>query len=144
MNLLIIQGPNLNMLHKRSKEQYGVLSMDAIHQLIEETFPDHEFTFFQSNSEGDLIEVVQNADEEYDGLVINPGGYSHTSVALHDALELCSIPKVEVHLSNIANRETFRQHSMTAGACTACISGAKEHGYLAAIYLIQSLTKKAL
>jgi 3-dehydroquinate dehydratase-2 len=127
------------MLHKRNKEHYGTLSLDAIHQLIGQTFPEHEFTFFQSNSESELIEVIQNADEEYDGIVINPGGYSHTSVALHDALELSPLPKIEVHLSNIANREGFRQHSLTAEACTACISGAKEYGYLAAVFLLQSM-----
>ncbi len=139
MNILIVQGPNINMLHKRDAAQYGSLSLTGIHELIEKTYPEIEFTFFQSNSEGDLIEVIQKADEDYDGLVINPGGYSHTSIALRDALELCSIPKIEVHLSNIHNREAFRQHSVTAASCDAVIAGAKENGYLAAIYLLETI-----
>ncbi len=140
MNLLIVQGPNLNMLHKRSKEHYGTLSMESIHELIIQKFPNDTFTFFQSNDEGELIEVVQTADLEYDGVIINPGGYSHTSVALHDALEICLIPKVEVHLSNILARDSFRRELVTARACTACISGAKEHSYLSAVFLIKSIT----
>ncbi len=138
MNILIVQGPNLNLLDKRSKEHYGVLSIEAIHDLIVQKFPDDEFTFYQSNDEGALIDIVQTADLDYDGVVINPGGYSHTSVALHDALELCSIPKVEVHLSNVLSRDSFRKELITAKACTACISGAKEHSYLSAVYLLKS------
>ncbi len=141
MKIIVVQGPNLNMLHKRDASHYGNFTLDTIHSLISETYPDIEFTFFQSNMEGELLEVIQRADEEYDGLIINPGAYTHTSIAILDALELCSIPKIEVHLSNIHKRESFRQHSITAKACDAQISGGKENSYLAAVHMLTLMTK---
>lgn len=139
MRILIINGPNLNQLNKRPKDIYGNISLKDIEKIIVNRYPNHQFEFFQSNHEGELIEKIQSADETFDGLIINPGGFSHTSVAIKDALELCVIPKVEVHLSNLAEREDFRNVMLTASSCNGYISGFREKGYLAAIYLIENI-----
>ena len=139
MKILIINGPNLNQLNKRQIDIYGNISLKDIEKNIETRYSNHQFEFFQSNHEGELIEKIQTADNAFDGLVINPGGFSHTSVAIKDALELCKIPKVEVHLSNLAARENFRNIMLTASSCNGYISGFREKGYLAAIYLLENL-----
>ena len=141
MKILILNGPNLNLLSKRSKEDYGIKDLPQIEDLLKKEFPDVNFTFFQSNLEGELVNRIQEADEIYEGLVINPGGYSHTSVAIHDALELCKIPKIEVHLSHLAKREEFRQTLITARKTNGYISGFSENSYLAAVYLIKKILK---
>ena len=141
MKILILNGPNLNLLSKRSKEDYGIKDLPQIEDLLKKEFPDVNFTFFQSNLEGELVTRIQEADEIYEGLVINPGGYSHTSVAIHDALELCKIPKIEVHLSHLAKREEFRQTLITARKTNGYISGFSENSYLAAVYLIKKILK---
>ena len=105
-------------------------------------FPQIRFTFFQSNVEGEIINQIQKADKQFNGLLINPGGYAHTSVAIRDALEICSIPKVEVHLSHLIKREEYRQNLITASACDGYISGFKEKSYLAGVYLLSKLIKK--
>jgi 3-dehydroquinate dehydratase-2 len=145
MKILILNGPNLNLLDKRSDEQYGSLSLTEIERAVGKEFPDHQFAFFQSNHEGELVDKIQSATESFNGLILNPGGYSHTSVAIKDALEICSVPKVEVHLSNLASRETFRHNMLTASSCDGYISGFREKSYLAAIYLMEKLVplKKA-
>ena len=140
MKILILNGPNLNILDKRPKEQYGSLSLHRIEEIIRNEFPKHQFEFFQSNHEGELIEKIQSASSTFDGLVINPGGYSHTSVAIRDALEICSIPKIEVHISNLANRENFRHSMVTASSCDGYISGFREKSYMAAIYLLEKIS----
>ncbi len=143
MKILIINGPNLNLLGERDETQYGNVTLSEIHDKLTEEFPGIDFEFFQSNLEGEIIEKIQNArNSGFVGLVINPGGYSHTSVAIRDALELVDLPKIEVHLSNLAKREEFRKNSLTATACTGYISGFKEFGYLAAVYLIRKLQSK--
>lgn len=142
MKILILNGPNLNLLGTRDKNQYGALSLENIYQKIQDEFLDIEFTFFQSNIEGELINKIQNAGNNFNGIVINPGGYGHTSVALRDALAESALPKVEVHLSHLVNRESFRQTLITASACDGYLSGFKEDGYLAAVYLIIRLLKK--
>lgn len=139
MRILIINGPNLNQLNKRPKDIYGNISLKDIEKIIVNRYPNHQFEFFQSNHEGELIEKIQSADETFDGLIINPGGFSHTSVAIKDALELCAIPKVEVHISNLAAREDFRNVMLTASSCNGYISGFREKGYLAAVYLIENI-----
>ena len=141
MKILIINGPNLNLLGKRSEKDYGNLTLDELNAKIKNEFSEYIFTFFQSNIEGEIINEIQNAATKYDGLVINPGGYSHTSVAIRDALEICQIPKIEVHLSNIANREEFRRISITAANCNGYLSGFKEYSYFAAIYLLKKIQK---
>ncbi len=139
MNLLIINGPNLNLLGQREKSNYGELTLAKIEDIIKLEYPNDKFTFFQSNHEGEIIDQIQNATKNYDGLIINPGGYSHTSVAIRDALEVAKLPKIEVHLSNISAREDFRHRSITAPMTDGYLSGFKEKGYLAAIYLIKKM-----
>lgn len=139
MKVLILNGPNLNLLDSRPNEHYGSLSMDQIDSSVRKEFHNHQFEFFQSNHEGELIDKIQSAHKTFDGLIINPGGYSHTSVAIKDALEICSIPKVEVHISNLASREIFRHTMLTASSCDGYISGFREKSYLAAIYLLEKI-----
>lgn len=137
MKFLILNGPNLNLIEKRDSNNYGSLSLNLISQRLRDEFPQIEFTFVQSNSENELIDQIQNADK-FDGVIINPGGYSHSSVSLRDALETLKIPKIEVHLSNLASREDFRKNMITTSKVTGYISGLKEISYSAAVY---SLTK---
>lgn len=139
MKILILNGPNLNVLHLRDASLYGKLSLDEIQKKITATFPEDKFEFFQSNHEGELIDKLLNSRDLFDGFVINPAAYSHTSYAIKDALEIIKAPKIEVHLSNIFSREKFRQVSVTAGACNAVICGLKEFSYIAAVYSIKNL-----
>jgi len=142
MKILVISGPNINMLSKRDDTQYSLLKIEQIIELLEIEFPSIEFTSFLSNIEGELVTRIQQADSEFDGMIINPGGYSHTSVAIMDALEICKIPKIEVHLSHLANREEYRQVLLTAKNTNGYVSGFKEYSYLAAAYLLTKLIKK--
>jgi 3-dehydroquinate dehydratase-2 len=141
MRLLVINGPNLNLLNKRDKNQYGKKDLNKIEKLLKKEFKEINFSFFQSNLEGEIITKIQQAEKEFDGMIINPGGYSHTSVAIHDALELCEIPKIEVHLSHLANREDYRQTLITAKKTNGYISGFNENSYLAAAYLMKKIIK---
>jgi len=140
VKILLLNGPNLNLLDKRPTEHYGSLSLKNLEKIIKKEFPNHQFEFFQSNLEGELINKIQSATGAYDGLVFNPGGYSHTSVAIKDALEICTIPKIEVHISNIAKRESFRHSLLTASSCDGYISGFRENSYLAAIYILENIS----
>jgi 3-dehydroquinate dehydratase-2 len=139
MKILVLNGPNLNQLVKRDSDQYGSLNLDEIEQLLNEEFSSHQFEFYQSNIEGELVNQIQLAADNFDGLIINPGGYAHTSAAIKDALELCKIPKVEVHLSNLAAREDFRQNLLTASSCDGYISGFKEKSYVAGVFILERL-----
>ena len=134
--LLIINGPNLNMLGKREPEVYGSETLDSIESETNlwASKKDIELTWYQSNIEGELVSRVQKATtEDFDGLIINPGGYSHTSVALLDALKLFIKPIIEVHISNTHLREEFRNVKITAKASTSVIEGFGKKGYLLAI-----------
>jgi len=142
MKIICINGPNLNLLGKRDKSHYGKLSLTKIESLLKKEFPKISFTFFQSNNEGEIVEKIQKAQAVFMGLIINPGGYAHTSVAIRDALEACKIPKVEVHLSHLVNREEYRQNLITASGCNGYVSGFKENSYLAGAYLLTKLIKK--
>ncbi len=142
MKILVLNGPNLNLLEKRSAEDYGSKSLKEIEDIVTNEFNNHQFEFFQSNHEGELIDKIQVAHKSFDGLIINPGGYSHTSVAIKDALEICSIPKIEVHLSNLASREDFRHNMLTASSCDGYISGFREKSYLGAVFLLKKLIRK--
>lgn len=139
MKILVINGPNLNMLSRRDETKYSSLNIELIIELLRQEFPAIEFSSFQSNIEGELVSAIQSADENCDGMIINPGGYSHTSIAILDALEICKIPKIEVHLSHLANREEYRQNLLTAKNTNGYISGFKENSYLAAAYLLTKL-----
>ena len=142
MKILILNGPNLNLLGRRDKEHYGELTLEKLEKIITEKFPQHEFSFYQSNVEGELINQIQPSAKNFDALIINPGGYSHSSVAIRDALSETALPKIEVHLSNLAKREDFRQNLITATGCDGYISGFKEKSYLAAVYLIETVHSK--
>jgi 3-dehydroquinate dehydratase-2 len=142
MKILVINGPNLNLLGIREPSNYGTITLPEIIKNIENEFKEINFEFYQSNIEGEIVDKIQKASKEFDSLIINPGGYAHTSVAIKDALEICKIIKIEVHLSHLAKREEFRKILLTAGSCDGYISGFKEIGYLAAIYLTKKLLKQ--
>lgn len=142
MKILILNGPNLNLLGKRKREHYGTNTLAKINNQIRQNFTKHHFEFFQSNLEGELIQKIQEAEKEFNAVIINPGGYSHTSVAIRDALELLTIPKIEVHLSNLAARENFRNTMITASVCDGYISGFKELSYVAAVNILINIHKK--
>lgn len=137
--LLILNGPNLNLLGTRDPDAYGTASLSDIEEDIAGAFSDVEFTFRQSNAEGTLIDHLHTAhDEGVDGVVFNPGGYTHTSVALRDAVDAIAPPVVEVHLSNVHGREDFRRTSRIAPVCVGQISGLGAMGYrLAVRYLLE-------
>lgn len=137
MKILILNGPNLNLLGKREPEIYGTVSFETYLPILRERFPKHKITYFQSNHEGVLIDQLQDADGQYDAVVLNPGGYAHTSIALADCIRAIDIPVVEVHLSNISKREPYRRHSFTAEACMKCISGLGMEGYAQAIETLE-------
>lgn len=140
MNILIINGPNLNLLGTRDPEVYGQDTLEDIHSELQQQYPDHSFSFYQSNVEGELINRVQEAmDDQTDALIINPGGYSHTSVALRDALDAITMPKVEVHLSNIHGREEFRDRSITGAVMNGIITGFGKHSYVLGVEAIERL-----
>ena len=139
---MIINGPNLNRLERRDPSVYGGVGMDACLKKLRKTFPDVEFEYFQSNVEGEIIDRIQRTTDagEYAALIINPGAYAHYSYAIADALADCSLPKIEVHVSNILAREEFRRVSVTAAHVDTVISGAGLEGYtLAALHLYSQL-----
>ena len=137
MKILVINGPNLNLIGRREPEIYGNQSLDEFLDTVKKRFPQHQIDTFQSNHEGFLIDKLHEAMDKYDGVVMNPGGYAHTSIALADAVRAIRIPVVEVHISNIFEREAFRHHSYTAEAAAHTIVGHGLEGYAEAIqYLI--------
>lgn len=143
MNILVINGPNLNMLGQREKEHYGALTIAKLEKLLQEKYPNHSITFFQSNHEGELIDRIHQAvGDKTEAIMCNFGGLTHSSVSLHDAMKLFSGPKIEVHLSNIHAREHFRQHSVTAGACDGVIAGLAENSYVLGVQAIEQLHSK--
>lgn len=132
MNLLVLHGPNLNLLGRREPGVYGTLTMAEINLSIGRLASelDCSVTFFQSNAEGNLIDAIQNASGEYDGILINPAAYTHTSIAIRDALAAVGLPFVEVHLSNVYRREEFRHVSLTAPLAVGQICGFGCESYL--------------
>ncbi len=135
MNILVLHGPNLNLLGTREPEVYGSMTLDDINARLEETAAANDVTLriLQSNHEGALIDALHGARGWADGLIINPGGYTHTSVALRDAISAVEIPAIEVHLSNIFAREPFRHHSYISPVCLGVISGLGWMGYQLAL-----------
>lgn len=131
MHILILNGPNLNRLGLRKPEIYGAKSMAQILLEIQQIWPEVYLKYFQSNHEGDLIDQIQAF--EGDGIVLNAGGYTHTSVALRDAVEDSEVPVVEVHISDITKREPFRQHSLLTDVCAHSIIGQGTDGYAQAV-----------
>ena len=129
----IINGPNLNLTGVREPEVYGSTTMEEYLEGLRKGFPEVVITYYQSNVEGELIDRIQQVGFRYDGLIVNLGGYSHTSVALRDALLAVPVPKVEVHLSNIFAREEYRHHSLITSACRGMVCGLGLQGYELAI-----------
>ena len=150
MKILIINGPNLNRLGRRKPEIYGSKSMAQILLEIQKRWPDVHFAYYQSNHEGDLIDRIQETDNgqwtmdngHFDGIVMNAGGYSHTSVALRDAVEDSEVPVVEVHISDISQREPFRRTSLLTDVCAHSIIGKGTDGYAEAVEWILTHTNK--
>lgn len=142
-NILIINGPNLNLLGKRDPKIYGTKSMETILIELQRLWHDVCFTYKQSNHEGDIIDWLQAYGmpieelrmkiEDCDGIILNAGGYTHTSVSIRDAIELCTVPVVEVHISNILNREPFRRTSLLTDVCQHSIIGHGTDGYNQAV-----------
>ena len=135
MNILVINGPNLNMLGIREPGIYGKETYNTLLQKITDFCNKKEISvsFYQSNHEGDLVDAIQNAYGKMDGIVINPGAYTHTSIALLDAVKAVGIPTIEVHISDVSSREEFRQISFIRAACIKTIAGHGTDGYLEAI-----------
>ncbi len=143
MKILILNGPNLNLLGVRDKNTYGSETLVDIEKKVTASYPELELSWFQSNHEGELIDRIQSAASEgFSGIVANWGGYTHTSVAIRDALETVPIPKVEVHLSNIHAREKFRETSITGRVMDGIITGFGSDSYILGIHAVQLLKKK--
>jgi len=144
MKALVIHGPNLNLLGRREPEVYGTTSFEEINERIRAAAADlgMEVEIFQSNSEGALVDVIQRAGDSADGLIINPGAYTHYSIALRDALAGAGLPVIEVHLSNVYAREDFRKVSVIAPVAVGQISGFGPESYILALSALKSIISK--
>ena len=141
--IIILNGPNLNLLGEREKEKYGNVTLENIETNCKDFAKknDLDLSFFQSNIEGELVEKIQEARKEQQGLIINAGGYTHTSVAIHDALKILKIPIIELHITNIYNREEFRHKSMISKIATSVLCGFGTDGYIMALQGIKKYIK---
>jgi len=140
MNIQIINGPNLNLLGKREPETYGSETFETYLEKLKSRFPSTSLDYFQSNVEGEIINALQKIGFTYDGIVLNAGAYTHTSIAIHDAIAAIKTPVVEVHISNIYAREEFRHKSLITSKCAGLITGFGLEGYAMAIHYL--LTRK--
>lgn len=139
MKLLILNGPNLNLLGVREPEVYGRQPFDKYLERLAETYPQIEFDYFQSNHEGALIDKIHEVGFNYQGIIFNAGAYTHTSIALHDAIKAVACPVIEVHISNVMSREPFRHHSCIAPACKGTIAGFGLDSYRLAVEALKAL-----
>jgi len=142
MKIEIINGPNLNLLGTREPSIYGNQGFEVYMKRLEKMFPEVSFKYSQSNIEGEIVTLIQTAGFGSDGLIINPGGYTHTSVAIADAVAAIKIPVLEVHISNLLSREDFRHSSLTGRYCRGTIMGLGLDGYRLAVEAIQEILKK--
>ena len=135
MNILIINGPNLNLLGEREQSQYGSITFKELKKSCEEKSKELKLNmnFVQSNIEGEIVTIIQEARNKYDGIIINAAGFTHTSVAIRDAMTIYKNPSIELHISNIYKRENFRHKSMLSDVVTGIICGLGSHGYILAI-----------
>ena len=141
MKILVLHGPNLNMLGTRNPEVYGYTTLEDLNENLKQRFEHHEFHFFQSNVEGELINRIQSAmSDGTEAIIANFGGYTHTSVAIRDALEPITLPKVEVHISNIHAREEFRETSITGKVMHGIITGFGVHSYALGVQAVELLS----
>ncbi len=138
----IINGPNLNLTGRREPEIYGSVTMEQYLDELKQRFPEVQIGYYQSNAEGEIINRIHEVGFSADGIIINAGGYSHTSVALHDALAAVPAPAIEVHLSNIFAREEYRHHSLLTSACRGIICGLGLKGYELALNALLTDSKK--
>ena len=144
MKILFVNGPNLNLLGTREPDKYGTLTLEDIKKIAEDTANSLgvETDFYQSNIEGEIVNKIQEAKDNFDGIVINPAAYTHTSVAIRDAILAVNIPTVEIHLSNIHTREDFRKISLTAPACIGQITGFGANSYKLGLIAIVEYLKR--
>ena len=142
--IIILNGPNLNLLGEREKDQYGSVTLKDIENECLEYAEKNKIllSFFQTNIEGELVNLIQDSRKDQDGLIINAGGYTHTSVAIHDALKVLKIPIIELHISNVYNREEFRHKSLISKVANGIICGFGADGYLMSLQAITKLLKK--
>ena len=142
-NIILINGPNINLLGKREQSQYGSMSFDELKKNCVEHSKQIgvKIEFFQSNLEGEIVEKIQESIKSFDGIIINAAGYTHTSVSIRDALSIYKKPKIELHISNIYKREEFRQKSLISDVVTGIICGLGSDGYILAINAMQELLK---
>ncbi|MDC1280159.1 type II 3-dehydroquinate dehydratase [Pelagibacteraceae bacterium] len=140
-NIIIINGPNLNLLGEREQSQYGSITFDQLKQncLNKANKLNINLEFYQSNIEGEIVTVIQNAKNKFDGIIINAAGFTHTSVAIRDALDIFKKPIIELHISNIYKREEFRKKSLISDIVTGGIFGLGDFGYILAIISIQNI-----
>ena len=143
IKIIILNGPNLNLLGEREKKQYGNITLKSIEKSCNNYAKKNKIilSMFQSNIEGELVDQIQKSRKNQDGLIINAVGYTHTSVAIHDALKILKIPIIELHISNIYNREEFRHKSLISGVARAVICGFGADGYLMSIDAMKKFLK---
>ena len=141
--IIILNGPNLNLLGEREKSQYGSFTLTDVEKTCKEFANKNNLNidFFQSNIEGELIQKIQDSRKNKDGLIINAGGYTHTSVAIHDALKILKIPIIELHISNIYNREEFRHKSLISRVAKGVICGFGADGYIMSLNAMKNFLK---
>ena len=144
IKIIILNGPNLNLLGEREENQYGTFTLKDIIKTCNDyaNKNDIKLTLFQSNIEGELVDKIQTSRENQDGLIINAGGYTHTSVAIHDALKILKIPIIELHISNIYNREDFRHKSLISKVAKGIIWGFGANGYIMSLNAMKKLLEK--
>ena len=142
-NILIINGPNLNLLGEREQSQYGSITFDILKDICLKKSEDLgiKLDFLQSNIEGEIVSIIQNARNKHDGIIINAAGFTHTSVSIRDALTIYKKPIIELHISNIYKREEFRHKSLISGVVTGVICGLGSNGYILAINAMHELLK---
>tara|TARA_A100001011_G_scaffold67768_1_gene69076 strand:+ start:6064 stop:6513 length:450 start_codon:yes stop_codon:yes gene_type:complete len=143
LRILIINGPNLNLLGEREQSQYGTITFDQLKEMCLKKSKELNINldFLQSNVEGEIITLIQSARNKYDGIIINAAGFTHTSVSIRDALDIFKKPIIELHISNIYKREEFRHKSLISGVVTSIICGFGANGYILAINAMQELIK---
>ena len=143
MNILIINGPNLNLLGEREQSQYGSITFEQLKKICMDKSKELKLNldFKQSNVEGEIVTLIQDARKNYDGLIINAAGFTHTSVAIRDAVTIFKKPSIELHISNIYKREEFRHKSLLSGVVTGIICGLGSKGYILAINAMHELLK---
>ena len=142
--IIILNGPNLNLLGEREKDKYGEVTLKNIEKSCKNFAEKNNIniSLFQSNIEGEIVEKIQDSRKEQQGLIINAGGYTHTSVAIHDALKILEIPIIELHITNIYNREEFRHKSLISKVATGVICGFGTNGYIMALNALNDLLRK--